>query len=46
MLFLVTFGCFALVMAMMALGVLCGRRPLRGGCGRSCHCGDLEAGPE
>ena len=41
MLFLITFGCFALVIVLMALGTVAGRGPLRGGCGTACHCRDF-----
>ena len=41
MLFVVSFIAFGLTMAFMALGVLLGRAPLAGSCGRGteCDCG-------
>jgi hypothetical protein len=33
---------FCLAMLGMAIGVLVGRRPLQGGCGRDCECRSLE----
>jgi hypothetical protein len=44
MLFLISFVCFGLVMALMALGVLAGKRPLAGSCGRGrdCDCGGVQ----
>ena len=38
MLFAMSLLIFATAMALMAIGVLIGRRPLAGGCGRSCSC--------
>jgi hypothetical protein len=38
MLFILSFVCFGFAMALMALGVLLGRRPLSGGCGRGADC--------
>lgn len=31
--FLITFGAMALLIAAMAVGVMCGRKPLQGSCG-------------
>jgi hypothetical protein len=38
MLFVISFFAFCLVMTGMALGVLLGRRPIAGSCGRDCGC--------
>lgn len=38
MLFAIVFVFFALAMLGMAVGVIAGRRPLTGSCGRDCHC--------
>jgi hypothetical protein len=38
MLFVLSFAVFALAIAGMAIGVLLGRRPLAGSCGRDCGC--------
>jgi len=38
MLILIVFVFFGLAMLGMALGVLAGRQPLRGSCGRNCDC--------
>ena len=38
MLFVVSLVAFALAMAFMALGVLLGRAPLAGSCGRTTEC--------
>lgn len=44
LLFLASLVCFGLVMALMALGVLAGKKPLPGSCGRGrdCDCRDFQ----
>ena len=37
-LFLISLAAFAVAMLGMALGVLLGRRPITGSCGRDCRC--------
>lgn len=42
MLFLIVFLFFILAMIGMAIGVLVGREPLPGSCGRKCDCRSIE----
>jgi len=42
MLTVIVFVFFVVSMLGMAIGVLAGRRPLEGGCGRSCRCRDHQ----
>jgi len=42
MLILIVFVVFGLAMAGMAIGVLAGRGPIRGSCGRDCECRRTE----
>ena len=40
MLFVIVFVFFLLAMLGMAVGVIAGRRPIAGSCGRNCRCSD------
>lgn len=44
MLFVVSFAGFAFAMALMALGIVLGRAPLTGSCGRGANCGCRRRG--